>query len=390
MPINNDLLNGIISGLGNIPKKSEIDTPTNNIDLEATETEAGLMSAADKKSFNELITSVSNLTSAVNGALSEIESVGKIDEYVHTNTTYQDINISNFTHTFKSIDGNSSFSLNVINTVRDYHDVSNSHSGLMTVDDKLKLDGISEGANKYILPKAGSTLGGVKTTSTVTDAAGLTPVPIIDGVPYYKNTTDYVLPVASNTTFGGVKTTSTVISTSGLTPCPIIAGVPYYDSTHASYADTLSGVADMYHLGTLNGNGEGQGPHYQLSCQHNIYGDNRFGLQMDNRSHEIRVDYATAASNVEWVATVGSSGCNYTTILEWANAVKGTGYAFITDPNYPSDGPVENEAFLEVHSDASNTRKVVIWRRFLNSISATKYRFIVNGTWWDNNSWQDA
>lgn len=40
----------------------------------------------------------------------------------------------------------------------------------------------------YTLPTAGSALGGVKTTSTVTSASGYTACPIIDGVPYYKDT----------------------------------------------------------------------------------------------------------------------------------------------------------------------------------------------------------
>ena len=42
--------------------------------------------------------------------------------------------------------------------------------------------------NKYTLPTAGSSLGGVKTTSTVTSTSGLTACPIISGVPYYKDT----------------------------------------------------------------------------------------------------------------------------------------------------------------------------------------------------------
>lgn len=42
--------------------------------------------------------------------------------------------------------------------------------------------------NTYTLPTASSTLGGVKTTSTVTSTSGLTACPIISGVPYYKNT----------------------------------------------------------------------------------------------------------------------------------------------------------------------------------------------------------
>lgn len=61
-------------------------------------------------------------------------------------------------------------------------------AGAMSAADKAKLDGISAGANSYTLPTAGKALGGVKTTSTVTSAAGYTPVPIVDGVPYYKDT----------------------------------------------------------------------------------------------------------------------------------------------------------------------------------------------------------
>lgn len=67
-----------------------------------------------------------------------------------------------------------------------------SGKGLSTNDyttaEKNKLSGIATGANNYTLPTAGSTLGGVKTTSTVTSASGYTPAPIIDGVPYYKDT----------------------------------------------------------------------------------------------------------------------------------------------------------------------------------------------------------
>ena len=51
----------------------------------------------------------------------------------------------------------------------------------------------------------------------------------------------YTLPTAS-TTLGGVKTTSTVTSTSGLTACPIINGVVYYKDTNTTYTHpTTSG-----------------------------------------------------------------------------------------------------------------------------------------------------
>ena len=63
-----------------------------------------------------------------------------------------------------------------------------SANGLMSASDKAKLDGIASGANAYTLPTASSTLGGVKTTSTVTSNSGYTACPIIGGVPYYKDT----------------------------------------------------------------------------------------------------------------------------------------------------------------------------------------------------------
>lgn len=68
-----------------------------------------------------------------------------------------------------------------------------SGKGLSTNDfttaEKNKLAGIADNANNYTLPVASSTLGGVKTTSTVTSTTGLTASPIINGVIYYKNTT---------------------------------------------------------------------------------------------------------------------------------------------------------------------------------------------------------
>ena len=69
-----------------------------------------------------------------------------------------------------------------------YGNATSSNAGLMSSTDKSKLDGIASGANNYTLPTASSTLGGVKTTSTVTSNTGYTACPIIGGVPYYKDT----------------------------------------------------------------------------------------------------------------------------------------------------------------------------------------------------------
>ena len=88
-----------------------------------------------------------------------------------------------------------------------------SANGLMSAADKTKLNGIAEGANNYTLPTASSTLGGVKTTSTVTSTSGLTACPIISGVPYYKDTdTTYSL-----SSFGITATAAELNYTDGVT-----------------------------------------------------------------------------------------------------------------------------------------------------------------------------
>lgn len=50
---------------------------------------------------------------------------------------------------------------------------SQTASGLMSKADKIKLDGVAEGANNYTLPSAGSSLGGVKSGGDVTISSGV-------------------------------------------------------------------------------------------------------------------------------------------------------------------------------------------------------------------------
>lgn len=76
------------------------------------------------------------------------------------------------------------------NTDTTYTPATSSADGLMSASDKAKLDGLASDLHNYTLPTAGKNqLGGVKTTSSVTSSSGYTPVPIIGGVPYYKDTT---------------------------------------------------------------------------------------------------------------------------------------------------------------------------------------------------------
>lgn len=117
-----------------------------------------------------------------------------------------------------------------------YSVATTSVNGLMSSTDKSKLDGIATGANNYSLPTASSsTLGGVKTTSTVTSNSGYTACPIISGVPYYKDTnTVYSLPTATSSVLGGVKTGSNITNTSGtisLTKANVTSALGYTPPT---------------------------------------------------------------------------------------------------------------------------------------------------------------
>lgn len=124
-----------------------------------------------------------------------------------------------------------------------------SAAGYMSAADKTKLNGIATGANNYSLPTASSTLGGVKTTSTVTSTSGYTACPIISGVPYYKDT---------NTTYSDfVKSGSTAAH--GLVPKPpTTAGTTKYLREDGTWAvppnTTYTSLKNPYAI-TIQGNG---------------------------------------------------------------------------------------------------------------------------------------
>lgn len=159
--------------------------------------------------------------------------ISNTDEPINNNTTYS-LSKSGSTITLTGSDG-SKTSVTDADTNTTYNAATTSANGLMTSAMVTKLNGIAEGANKYTLPTASSTLGGVKTTSTVTSTSGLTACPIISGVPYYKDTnTTYTLPNATSSTLGGVKIGSNITISSGtisLTKDNVTAALGYTPPT---------------------------------------------------------------------------------------------------------------------------------------------------------------
>lgn len=129
-----------------------------------------------------------------------------------------------------------------------YNVATTSANGLMSSSDKTKLDGIAKGANNYVLPMASSsTLGGVKTTSTVTSTSGYTACPIISGVPYYKSG-------SSVSVMGGA--TSSAAGKQGLVPAPSAGYNTRYlrgDATWGGVATTSSdGLMSSTQVNQLN------------------------------------------------------------------------------------------------------------------------------------------
>lgn len=159
--------------------------------------------------------------------------ISNTDEPINNDTTYS-LSKSGSTITLTGSDG-SKTSVTDADTNTTYNAATTSANGLMTSAMVTKLNGIAEGANKYTLPIASSTLGGVKTTSTVTSTSGLTACPIISGVPYYKDTnTTYTLPNATSSTLGGVKIGSNITISSGtisLTKDNVTAALGYTPPT---------------------------------------------------------------------------------------------------------------------------------------------------------------
>ena len=228
--------------------------------------------------INQITTSKQN---TITGAATTITSSNLTTSRALISNSSGKVAISNITTSeLNQLDG-----INTSKTIQNQLDEKASTSvatttadGLMSSSDKSKLNSIAQNANNYSLPTAGSTLGGVKTTSTVTSASGYTPVPIISGVPYYKDTNttysiatttadglmsatdkaqldsalnklsgiannanNYSLPTASSSTKGGVRTGAAISDTTGYTAVHIKDGVIYYKDTNTNLVTSVFG-----------------------------------------------------------------------------------------------------------------------------------------------------
>ena len=181
--------------------KNQLETHTHST---ATESTDGFMSAADKAKLDNLSTpTIDSALSNTSTNAVQNRAVHAAIEAVKTAIATEKSRIDSITDgADEALDSFKEFSDYLANHQTEYEALEalvgdkvtkEAGKGLSTNDfttaEKNKLEGIAEGANNYTLPTASTTLGGVKTTSSVSNITGYTPVPIINGVPYYKDTT---------------------------------------------------------------------------------------------------------------------------------------------------------------------------------------------------------
>lgn len=92
-------------------------------------------------------------------------------------------------------------------------------------------------------------------------------------------------------------------------------------ATNSNNSNILGGIVDAYHLGTFSTAGDGHGADWQLYCQHNIYGDGRFGFRVGDGSSQIRCDYATEAGKPYVTGTFTHNGSAVTVNLGFTPSI---------------------------------------------------------------------
>lgn len=202
---NADIIDTLNQAIGNKANASDLTSHTGNTTVHITAAErntwnakastaaasqsaAGLMSADDKKKLDGITAGANKYTLpvATSSALGGVLSGGDV---TISATGVITVNDDSHAHIISNVDGLQSAldAKAAASTVSSHTGNADIH---FTAAERTKLAGIAEGANNYTytLPTAGSTLGGVKTTSSVSSNSGYTACPIISGVVYYKDT----------------------------------------------------------------------------------------------------------------------------------------------------------------------------------------------------------
>lgn len=224
------------------------------------------------------------------------------------------------------------------------------------------------------------------------------------------------------------------IATTDLIPTSLPANGGHANyATNAGNADTVDGVhAWNMHTLAAAGGSHGSGTHL-MYCKHNVLGNGKFYIGVtDGYDRAVAVNFAENADTVDdihihcindgvsgssWFAVfaatndiravdparayVGSSGgvtcsligtasgCQYSTILAWANAQATATFAsVVAATGYPSDAPYQMEALLQVQVDYYHQRKIVTWTRYLGGQAPQIRQRAIFGTDWNDSDWR--
>lgn len=205
------------------------------------------------------------------------------------------------------------------------------------------------------------------------------------------------------------------------------------NATNAGNADTVDGVhAWNMHTLAAGGGSHGSGNHL-MYCKHNVLGNGKFYIGVtDGYDRAVAVNFAENADSVDdihihcvndgvsgtsWFAVfaatndiravdparayVGSSGgvtcsligtasgCQYSTILAWANAQATSTFAsIVAATGFPSDAPYQQEALLQVQVDYYHQRKIVTWTRYLGGQAPQIRQRAIFGEAWNDDDWR--
>ena len=205
------------------------------------------------------------------------------------------------------------------------------------------------------------------------------------------------------------------------------------NATNAGNADTVDGVhAWNMHTLAAGGGSHGSGNHL-MYCKHNVLGNGKFYIGVtDGYDRAVAVNFAENADSVDdihihcindgvsgssWFAVFGAtndiravdparayvgssggvtcsligtaSGCQYSTILAWANAQTTSTFAsIVAATGFPSDAPYQQEALLQVQVDYYHQRKIVTWTRYLGGSNPQIRQRAIFGEAWNDNDWR--
>ena len=255
---------------------------------------------------------------------------------------------------------------------------------------------------------------------------------------YNQSNNDTIYSIGDGTAYAGhnafeITTTGGKLHDKDIATTDLIPTIPTSLPANGGNADTVDGVhAWNMHTLAAGGGSHGSGNHL-MYCKHNVLGNGKFYIGVtDGYERAVAVNFAENADSVDdihihcindggtgisWFAVFGAtndiravdparayvgssggvtcsligtaSGCQYSTILAWANAQTTSTFAsIVAAAGFPSDAPYQQEALLQVQVDYYHQRKIVTWTRYLGGSNPQIRQRAIFGEAWNDDDWR--